>query len=310
MPARSARCASPRTRRYNSSTECCRMLRRRPIDVRQSRGSRKKLYSNDGRWERSLRSSIAITRFPSPLTTRRCAACPSAALSMSPMSNLLLHFCNPCRVCGSRSCRTPSKSRRPGVNPAPSSIAHRLRCRSRGASRLSLRRDTSANFANSRSRLGYPSAGERILKRPCYVGRLAFLRLIKLEPGGSDASIHHETCADENRRVCLCHRHVRLEFGRGGACRCRHIRQRDQNGYADQARHHHRRRKSQLRSPVRDLRAEEQGRKGAQSIVRAHHQCRWYAGPEIRQSAPVPDHIRTEWRKILQQCGSQGQDAV
>ena len=33
-------------------------------------------------------------------------------------------------------------------------------------------------------------------------------------------------------------------------------------------------------------------------------------GPEVRQGAPVPDHVRAQRRQVLQQCGPEGQEAV
>src|SRR5262249_2612380 len=44
----------------------------------------------------------------------------------------------------------------------------------------------------------------------------------------------------------------------------------DQDGVADQARPHHRRRKPQLRSSVRDLRAEEQKSEDLEPVVTGH----------------------------------------
>ena len=143
-------------------------------------------------------------------------------------------------------------------------------------------------FCKPRSCLGCLRALERILKRLCYVERLAFLRLIKLEPGGSNASsIHHENWRTKIGAGVFAAVMSALSLGASVPA--------DAGPSVNEIR---------TATPIKHVIIivgenrsfdhlfatyvpKSTGRKSAQSPVREDHQCRRHAGPEIRQGASV-----------------------
>src|SRR5882724_4770206 len=141
-------------------------------------------------------------------------------------------------------------------------------------------------------------------KVSCHFHSLASLPPINF--GGSYVVTHYRKLANEIRDRRICHCTVGFWVGRVGARRRRRrVGRQYQDCDTHQARHHHCRRKSQLRSSIRNLRAQAQGGERTQSPVREDHQRRRDAGAELLGGASVPDYLRTQWREILQQRGSE-----